>query len=683
VPAAVQYLQQPAGTPSAGLVVTATGPGSWEWAEPTGGGGGGAVSSVFGRSGAVTAQSGDYTASQVSGAVQIGGDLEGTAGAPEVGKIQGTSIGSPTGSPTQYLDAQGNWTTPAGTGGSMSNPMSASGDTIYGGASGSPQRLAGNTSATKKYLTQTGDGTNSAGPAWGAIAAADLPGATTSAQGAIQLGGGTVNFLRADGTWAATPGGAISTVFGRTGAVVPVSGDYTAGQVTGAVQVGGDLGGTAAAPTVAKLQGTTLAAPSGGTTHFLNASGGWTVPSGGGSSGVTGWKNLVGDYGADNTGATSIATPLANAMAAATAAQPAPFGLMVPPGFYKMTAHQDLPYNLVMQGAGDTGGDVTGQYGGSVFQVASSFSGSYVFGYQDTPHVSGMTGTNGAIVTGIYVDGGAYTGGSAIDGFYIYGPTMCTFENIKIARMTGWAINASGVDSSMAESFPFGQTWTNVQADSCGTVSGGGFNLNGCEDSVFLSCYSIGNNNGPGFQVNGCDNTKFTSCNAEWNSNYGFYITGDWQWFTGGCQFVNCSTDANNNAGLYVDATWTTGGGAGTGPGIIMFTGCHFRRDGQAGSGNTAGIYIAATTLPVIINGFSTMPSIGDIGGGTEAPKYGVYFSQTSYTQPLMISNGLAWGVTAAANHNGTAGFPTTSSVFSSSNVLLAHGNNYAPTYGS
>jgi len=53
--------------------------------------------------------------------------------------------------------------------------MTTLGDIIYGGSSpaGQGTRLAGSTSATKNFLTQTGNGTVSAAPAWGTIALGD------------------------------------------------------------------------------------------------------------------------------------------------------------------------------------------------------------------------------------------------------------------------------------------------------------------------------------------------------------------------------------------------------------------------------------------------------------------------------------------------------------------------------
>ncbi len=55
---------------------------------------------------------------------------------------------------------------PTGGGGGMTNPMSAAGDMIAGGASGVPARLAGNTSTTPEILTSTGTGSAANAPAW-------------------------------------------------------------------------------------------------------------------------------------------------------------------------------------------------------------------------------------------------------------------------------------------------------------------------------------------------------------------------------------------------------------------------------------------------------------------------------------------------------------------------------------
>src|SRR5205085_1759247 len=55
------------------------------------------------------------------------------------------------------------------------SPMTTLGDVIYGAASGAGTRLVGNTTTTKKFLTQTGVGTNSAAPAWGTLSSGDIP----------------------------------------------------------------------------------------------------------------------------------------------------------------------------------------------------------------------------------------------------------------------------------------------------------------------------------------------------------------------------------------------------------------------------------------------------------------------------------------------------------------------------
>jgi hypothetical protein len=70
------------------------------------------------------------------------------------------------------LSAMGGTVTPAQIAGLSGTVL---GDVVYGSGAGTIARLAGNTAASKKFLTQTGNGTVSAAPGWAAIAAADVP----------------------------------------------------------------------------------------------------------------------------------------------------------------------------------------------------------------------------------------------------------------------------------------------------------------------------------------------------------------------------------------------------------------------------------------------------------------------------------------------------------------------------
>lgn len=114
------------------------------------------------------------------------------------------------------------------------SPMTTLGDIIYGASSGSGTRLGGNTTSTKNFLTQTGDGVNSAVPAWGTIAVGDVPslpaskitsGTLAVAQGGTNLASGTsggVLAYTASGTLASS--GALTAnavVIGGGAGVVP------------------------------------------------------------------------------------------------------------------------------------------------------------------------------------------------------------------------------------------------------------------------------------------------------------------------------------------------------------------------------------------------------------------------------------------------------------------------------
>lgn len=89
----------------------------------------------------------------------------------------------------------------------LTNPMTALGDAIYGGASGAPTKLAGNTTTTRKFYRQVGDGTASAAPAWDTVTKTDV-GLPLVENTALSTWAGSTNLTTlgtiTTGTWTGT-----------------------------------------------------------------------------------------------------------------------------------------------------------------------------------------------------------------------------------------------------------------------------------------------------------------------------------------------------------------------------------------------------------------------------------------------------------------------------------------------
>lgn len=126
------------------------------------------------------------------------------------------------------------------------------------------------------------------------------------------------------------------------------------------IQVGGDLGGTVTAPQVRKIQGTTIQAPTGGATAYLNATGNWTVPSGGGASGGPADWAVVTDTafagGADPTGADDSTAAIQAALLSFGTIGGASQGqggvVYMPPGQYLTSKTLIIPAGVKLTGSG-------------------------------------------------------------------------------------------------------------------------------------------------------------------------------------------------------------------------------------------------------------------------------------------------------------------------------------------
>ena len=168
----------------------------------------------------------------------------------------------------------------------------------------------------------------SATPTFRALVAADIPTHshgrfTSTTDGFVPAsGGGTANYLRADGTWQPPPGGggsgtvtsvnlALPNIFSVTGGPVTGSGTLTGSLVTQSANLffAGPTSGASATPTFRALVAADIPthshgrftsttdgfvpASGGGTANYLRADGTWQPPPGGGGSGTVTSVNLA------------------------------------------------------------------------------------------------------------------------------------------------------------------------------------------------------------------------------------------------------------------------------------------------------------------------------------------------------------------------------------------------------
>jgi hypothetical protein len=126
----------------------------------------------------------------------------------------------------------------------------ATGDLIYSSASNTLAKLAGNTLTTKLFLNQTGTGSASAAPTWGAVAATDVSGlaasATTDTTVATNITSGTLPSGRLSGGYSGIT--AVGTIVSGTWNGTPIGIAYGGtGQATQQAAINALAGGTTSA----------------------------------------------------------------------------------------------------------------------------------------------------------------------------------------------------------------------------------------------------------------------------------------------------------------------------------------------------------------------------------------------------------------------------------------------------
>lgn len=199
---------------------------------------------------AITALTGDATATGPGSAALTLATVNGNVGSFTYASIT--------------VNAKGLITAAASGSAPLTNPMTTLGDLIYEDATPVAVRLAGNTTTTKKFLTQTGNGSISAAPGWNVLVAGDVPSLAAS--------------IITSGTLATARGGTNLDTSASTGVAKVSSGTWSVAAVTGSdfanqsaqTYFGGPTSGSASpsfkafvAPTVQKF------AVTGTTTGYL------------------------------------------------------------------------------------------------------------------------------------------------------------------------------------------------------------------------------------------------------------------------------------------------------------------------------------------------------------------------------------------------------------------------------
>jgi hypothetical protein len=116
----------------------------------------------------------------------------------------------------------------AGLGG-MANVFTSLGDLVYSNAAGAPVRRSGNITTTTKFLSQTGDGTNSAAPQWTEITATTISAVPLTRQLTIN---GTAYDLSADRSWSVGTVTSIGLTTSTTGLTIGSTPITTSGNIT-------------------------------------------------------------------------------------------------------------------------------------------------------------------------------------------------------------------------------------------------------------------------------------------------------------------------------------------------------------------------------------------------------------------------------------------------------------------
>lgn len=302
----------------------------------------------------------------------------------------------------------------------------------------------------------------------------------------------------------------------------------------------------------------------------------------------------------------------------------------------------------------------------SVLSPLAGFSGAAVIQLLDMEAGGYSMEHLGARLTLLTIDGASAPAG--LHGIQAVGRVRgVVFDRVCVQNIPGRGWDTQPYTRTDANTYrPY--SWS---LRDCAAVETGsdGFWFHSTTDMQLVSCESLGAG-GSGFVLTACANTRMVGCQAEWSDQQGIYVTGSWLTGqgSGGLVISACTTDRNSQNGILVDAT---------GSGQITISAPQFRRDGRngfpgSGGGGFAGLKVVNATMPVVVNGITVYPGVGDDGAGVNSPQYAV--SATGSTA-VVVEAGYLHAATQAWHDGGGNGI-----LYRGPGVVGATGSTGSPT---
>lgn len=341
------------------------------------------------------------------------------------------------------------------------------------------------------------------------------------------------------------------------------------------------------------------------------------------------WINVVNQYDADPSGVLDSTAAIQAALNAAAPGQP----VYLPSGIYKTTAPLIIPPGGVLMGdfANEVATYLDALYG-TVIQPAATWA-------QGTCPANGvvvaLNQTDGGYavqseeqkIFGLMIDCHLMTG-STTDGIQLYGGVARVhIERVEISHPDNNGLNLVFTGGSSAGAIRCVRM--NVRfPGNFGVLHDRG------SDGSYIDCL-VENAVSDGWNITNLSNGMLIGTRSEHNGGNAYkYICTNSSTGSGTAMFNGISSDRCTQNGIFI--TTTNGSGV-----PVHLTGCRFRRDGEnssAGGGGFGGIVISGYPGTVIVDGTVVFPGVGDGGGGTNSPQYGMVISSCSNKTFILVS---------------------------------------------